>query len=186
MCFEKAFHLILMHFYFLFLMLWGVFSKISFFFSKKDVFPDFRLIQSVFRSIEILFKKFNEPLPGSIDRTCFLIDRTSCFKFFKNNALTDSNTFSKKFSNFSISLRLGKAAQRFFCHFLPKFLQGFSPSRLVRPFYPSFCSSFHVFMHFRGIFGPFQSWDFCWFNAIFLKLIIGFCWYIDIFIIVVG
>ena len=60
-------------------------------------------------------------------------------------------------------------------------MQGFSPSRPVRPFYPSFCSYFHVFMHyfmhFREIFGPFQSWDFCWFNVIFLKLIIGFCWY---------
>ena len=27
-------------------------------------------------------------------------------------------------------------------------MQGFSPSRPVRPFYPSFCSYFHVFMHF--------------------------------------
>ena len=37
--------------------------------------------------------------------------------------------------------------------------QGFSPSRLAGPFYPSFCSYFLVFMHFfmhlKGIFGPF-------------------------------
>ena len=106
------------------------------------------MIQSVFRSIEILFKKFNEPLPGSIDRTCFSINRTSWIQFFKNSVLTYSNYFFKTFSNFSLSLRLGKVAQRFFCRFLPKFLQGFSPSRPVRPSYPSFCSYFHVFMHF--------------------------------------
>ena len=87
-------------------------------------------------------------MPSSIDRTCFLINRISCFRFFKNSILTYSNYFFKSFSNFSLSLQLGKAAQRFFCHFLPKFLQGFSPSRTVRPFYPSFCSYFLVFMHF--------------------------------------
>ena len=53
-------------------------------------FPEFRLIQSNFQSIEILFKKFSEPLPGSIDRTYFSINRTSCFKFFKTSALIDS------------------------------------------------------------------------------------------------
>ena len=61
-------------------------------------------------------------------------------------------------------------------------MQGFSPTRPVRPLYPSFCSYFHDFMHFKGIFEPFQIWDFCWFNAFILKLIIGFCWYTDIYI----
>ena len=73
-------------------------------FFKKVVFPEFQLIQSDFQSIKILFKKFSEPLPGSIDRTYFLINRTSCFKFFKNSVLTDSNTFSKLFFKlFSLS-----------------------------------------------------------------------------------
>ena len=53
-------------------------------------------------------------------------------------------------------------------------MQGFSPTRPIRLLYPSFCSYFHDFMHFNGIFGLFQTWDFCWFNVIFLKLIIGF------------
>ena len=97
------------------------------YFSKKLFFLEFWLIQSNFQSIEILFKKFSEPLPGSIDRTCFSINQRSCFKFFLKSILTDSNTFSKTFSNFSLSLRLGKAAQKIFCHFLPNFCMVFLP-----------------------------------------------------------
>ena len=77
-----------------------------------------------------------------------------------------------------------------FCRFSLKFLQGFSLIRPVRPLYPSFCFYFHDFMHklmhFKGIFGTFQNWDFCWINPFFLKLIIRFCFYIDIFMIYVG
>ena len=80
-----------------------VFKK-SGYFSKKMFFPDFRLIQSDFRSIEILLKNFSEPLSGSIDRTCFSINRTSWIRFFflkkKNSDLTCSSTFS----NFPLSL----------------------------------------------------------------------------------
>ena len=65
-------------FYFLYSMLWGVFSKIRLFFLKRCFFPDFRLIQSVFRSIEISFKILGEPLSVSIDRNCFSINR-NCF-----------------------------------------------------------------------------------------------------------
>ena len=126
MCFGRAFHLILMHLYILYSMLWGKFSKIRLFLQKAG-FLEFRLIQSDFRSIEILFKKFSEPLPGSIDQTCFLTNRTSCFKFLKNSALTNWNTFSKPFSNFSLSLQLGKAAQSFFYHFLSQFFKVFLP-----------------------------------------------------------
>ena len=57
------------------------FQKSGYFF-KKAFFLEFRSIQSDFRSIVILFKKFSEPLSGSIDRTCFSINRTSWFKFF--------------------------------------------------------------------------------------------------------
>ena len=109
-----------------------VFKK-SGYFSKKMFFPDFRLIQSDFRSIEILLKNFSEPLSGSIDRTCFLINRTSWIRFFfflkkKNSDLTCSSTFSKLFQTFlslSLSLRLGKAPLRIFCCFQPNFFWKF-------------------------------------------------------------
>ena len=125
MCFGRAFHLILMHFYFLFSMLWGKFSKIRLFL-KKAVFPEFRLIQSVFQSIEILFKKFSEPLLGSIDRTCFLINRRSWIQFLKNSVLTDSTYFFKTFSTFLSLLNLARLHIRFFVVFDLIFARFFS------------------------------------------------------------
>ena len=111
--------------------------------------------------------------------------------FFKNSILIGSNTFQKPFQTFlSLSLRLGKAPLKIFCRFQPNFLQGFSLTRPVRPLYPSFCFYFHDFMHklmhFKGIFETFQNWDFFLINPLFLKLIIGFCFYIDIFMIYVA
>ena len=103
----------------------------------------------VYRSEEILFKKFSEPLPGSIDRTCFSINRTSCFKFFKNSALTDSNTFSKPFSNFYLSLRLGRLHRRFFVVFNLLFARFFS-HKAGKTFIPVLLflfSWFHALFH---------------------------------------
>ena len=66
-----------------------IFNALRYVFKKNQViflnicfFLDFRLIQSDFRSIEILLKNFSEPLFGSIDRTYFSINRTSWIKFF--------------------------------------------------------------------------------------------------------
>ena len=78
----------------------GYFSKKMFFFFF------FWLIQSDFRSIEILLKNLSEPLFGSIDRTCFSINRISWIKFFLKQCLTHSKHFFKSFSNFPLSLSL--------------------------------------------------------------------------------
>ena len=138
-----------------------VFKK-SGYFSKKLVFPEFRLIQSDFRSIKILLKNFSKPLPGSIDRTCFSINWTSWIKFFffKNSVWLIQNTFSNLFQTFlSLSLTWQGSIEDFLS-FSTKFLQGFSLTRPVRPLYPFFCFYFHDFMHkpmhFSGIFGTSQ------------------------------
>ena len=128
MCFGKTFHLILMHFDFLYSMLWGMFSKNQVIFLKRCFFPDFRLIQSDFRSIEILLKNFSEPLSSSINRTCFSINQTSWIRFFKKTQiwlvhLLFQNFF--KLSSLSLSLRLGKAPLRIFCCFQPNFFWKF-------------------------------------------------------------
>ena len=77
-----------------------------------------------------------------------------------------------------------------FLSFSTKFFTRFFSPKVVRPLYPSFCFYFHDFMHklmhFNGIFGTFHIWDFCWINHLFLKLIIGFCSYIVIFMIYIG
>ena len=159
---------------------------------KNSFFLQFRSIESIFQSIEIAFKNFSEPLPGSVDRTCVSINWTSWIRFFFFLKLRFDLFiyFFKTFSNFPLSLRIGKAPLRIFCRFQPNFLQGFSLLRPVRPLHPSFCFYFHDFMHklmhFNGIFGAFHIWDFCWINPLCLKLIIGICSYIVIFMIYVG
>ena len=127
MCIGRAFHLILMHFYILYSMLWGKLSKNQVFFSKKLFFPKFRLIQSNFRSIEILFKKLNEPLPGLIDRTCFSINRTSCFRFFKRVLWLIQTPFQKFFLNFSSLSDLARQHYDFFVIFFLNFCKVFLP-----------------------------------------------------------
>ena len=155
MYFGRAFHLILMHIYILYSMLWGKLSKIRLIFLKSCFFPEFRLIQSDFRSIEILFKKFSEPLLVQLIEPIFRSIEHNVSGFFKNSSLTDSNIFFKSFLKLFSFSPTWQANTKIFCRFLPKFLQGFPPSRPIRPFYPSFCSYFHVFMHLKGIFGPF-------------------------------
>ena len=108
----------------------------------------------------------------------FSINRRSYFRFFFKQFFDCFKTsFSKVFQLF-FSLRLGKVALQIFCRFPPKLLQGFPPSKPVRPFYPSFWFYFHsfmhIFMHLKGIFGPPWIWDFCWFKAYFLNWSLGF------------
>ena len=101
-------------------MLWGVFSKTRSFFLKCCFFffKDFRLIQSVFQSIEIAFKIFCEPLSILINQNWFSINRNSWIRFLKNQIWLVQNTFSKTFQTFfslSDSARLHK---EFFVVFL--------------------------------------------------------------------
>ena len=101
--------------------------------------------------------------------------------FFKQFFDCFKTSFSKVLFKLFFSLRLGKAALQIFCRFLPNFLQGFPPSRPVWLSYPFFLFYFHNFMHFfmhlGDIFGTFDFWDFWWFKACFLKLIIGILLY---------
>ena len=113
-------------------------------FPKKMFFPDFRLIQTVFRSIEISFKIFDEPLSVSIDQNCFSINRISWIRFLKNRSWLFQNHFFKSFLSFSLSHRFGLSSTSDFCRFLSFFLQGFSLQIPVRPFYPSFYFYFHI------------------------------------------
>ena len=81
--------------YSLYSMLWWVFSKTRLFFSKILFFPEFWLIQSVFRSIKITFKIFCELLSISINRNWFSINRKSWISFFKSQIWLIQITFSK-------------------------------------------------------------------------------------------
>ena len=80
-----------------------------------------------------------------INQKWFSINQKSYREFFKTfvfHVLSHFQTFSKRFSLSSI----GRRSKSNFCCFPPKVLQGFSPLRPIRPFYPSFCIYF-CFMH---------------------------------------
>ena len=153
MCFGRAFHLILMHFCCYIQCFEVRFQKIRFFLSKAVFFQNFDWSNLIFdqskscfkNSVSLCLVRLIEPVFRSIEH------RVSAFL---KRVLWLIQTFFKLF----FSLRLGKAALQIFCRFLPQFLQGFPPSKPVRPFYPSFWFYFHVFMHIlmhlKGIFGP--------------------------------
>ena len=147
MSFGIAFHLILMHFYFLYSMLWGVFSKIRLFF-QKNIFPDFRLIQTIFRSIEISFKNLGELLSISIDWNCFSINRILWIRFFKNGSWLFQKHFFKSFLSFLSLSDSDLASPQFFVVFDLFFLARFLSPHTGKTLLPFFLFVFSHFTHF--------------------------------------
>ena len=118
-------------------------------FSKKMFFPDFRLIQTVFRSIKISFKILGEPLSISIDRNCFSINRISWIRFFKNWFWLFQNHFFKSFSKlFSLSPIRTWLHLRFLSFFIILFAR-FLFSNTGKTLLPFFLLLFSHFMHFN-------------------------------------
>ena len=164
--------------FFLDSMLWRKISKNQVFSLKKCFFQNFDWSNLIFDQSKYYFKnsmslclvRLIEPVFRSIEHCIsgFLKQFFDCFKI----------SFSKSFSTFLLS-PTWQGSTTNFLSFSSSIFARFSSLKPVRQFYPSFCFYFHVFMHFfmhlKGIFGPFESWDFCWFKAVFLKLIIGFC-----------
>ena len=139
-------------------MIWGVSAQNCFVFSKICFFPKFWSIEPIFRSIEITIKNFGQSLSISID-AWLILDQSKHFRsiepnfwlienhiesFLKHLILTCSNIFSKSFQTLSLSIRSVKGRIKIFCRFPSFFLQGSSPLRPVRHFYPSFCIYLHV------------------------------------------
>ena len=126
-------------------------------------------------------------MPCSIDQTCFSINRISCFKFFKNSALTNSNTFSKPFSNFSLSLSdLARLHRRFFVVFDLIFARFFS-HKAGKTFIPLLLFLFlwfHALFHaFKGHFRTFLNLRFlliqCYFSEIDHWVLLIYCYIHD-------
>ena len=80
------------------------FFKNRFIFSKNYVFPKFRVIEPVFRSIEIVLKNNGESFSVSINRNWFSINRKSWVRYLKNQIWLVQITFPKLFRTpFSLS-----------------------------------------------------------------------------------
>ena len=104
--------------------------KIALFF-KKLVFPGFQSIESVSRPIEIAIKIYAW-------LCVFRSIEHRVSGFFKTVLWLIQTLFQKLFSNFSLSLQLGKAAQSFFYHFLSQFFKVFLPQGWQDHFIPPF------------------------------------------------
>ena len=134
MCFWNAFHLILMHVFYI-IQCFKEFLRKNAVFFKKFIFLEFWPIEPVFRSIEIAIKIFGQPLFVLIDAR-LILDQSKHFRsiepnfwsiknciksFFKNLILTWSTYFSKSFQTHSLSIRSVKAQIKFFVIFLQFF-----------------------------------------------------------------
>ena len=146
------------------------------------------MIQSDFRSIEILFKKFSEPLPGSIDWTCFLINRTSYFRFFKTVLWLFQTSFSKVFQLFlSLSLsdlaRLHSNFLLFYSSIFARF-SSLKASKTILSLLFVLFSCFHAFFHaFRGYFRTSLFLGFLMIQGLFSEIdhwvLMGYCYIHD-------
>ena len=104
----------------------------------------------------------------------FSINRTSCFRFFTNSFLTDSNIFFKSFFQTFLSLRLGKAAQSLILSFSTSIFARFfslKAGKTILSLLLFLFSCFHAFFHaFKGYFQTFLILGFLWFKAIFFEI----------------
>ena len=129
------------------------FDRSILFFDQSKIFNYVRESLCLFRSIETVFRSIET--------------RKTCF--FKRSECLFQKVLFQKFSTFSLS-DLAKAPPKIFCRFLPRFLQGFCPSRPVSLFCPSLCILFHDFMHCIGYFqhfshvGVFDDSNLFWWN----------------------
>ena len=125
----KSFHLIFMHFFIILQCFEERLHQILLIF-KNSFFLQFWLIESVFRSIEIAFKNFSEPLPGLIDRTCFSINWTLWIKFFFfkiTHIWLVHILFQNFFKLFSLSLTWQGSTEDFLSFSTKFFARFFSP-----------------------------------------------------------
>ena len=163
-------------------------------FFKKLIFPEFRLIELVFRLIRIAIKICYESLSVSIGAR-LVLDQTKHSWPIKSNFRSVENRiesflknwvshvfihFFKNFQTLSLSIRSVKGSKHDFCQFPPNFLQGFPSTRPVRLFCPFFFIYF-MFSCIKSCFlGKFSNLlDFGIFvdsSHISWNWSMGFCW----------
>ena len=125
------------------------FFKNRFIFSKNYVFPEFRLIKPVFRSIEIVLKNNGESLSISINRNWFSINQKSWVRFLKNHIWLVQNFFKLLFLS---PIRTSTILN--FLSFSTKFFARFSSPKAGMSI---ILFLFHLFLGLHALKGYFQS-----------------------------
>ena len=173
----------------LYSMLWDKFSKNLVFFLSKSYFSRISIDPIYFSINRNLALKFMWASAWFNWSNLFFDQSKIVFQvFYKQFFDCFKNIFFKSFSTFLLSLTW-QGSTSHFLSFSSSIFARFSSlkaSKTILSLLLFLFSCFHAYFHaFKGIFGPLYFWDFWWFNACFLKLIIGFCWDIVIFMIVV-
>ena len=143
-------------FYFLYSMLWGMFSKIIFFFSKMMFFQIFDWSNLFFNQSKFFFKFFVSFCLFQSIETDFRSIENHKWAFLKVRSWLFQNIFFKLLQTFlslslSLSLRLGKATQHFFVIFLSNVCKVF----LSLSWYVHYTLSFSLIFYFTCIFSCF-------------------------------
>ena len=168
MCFEKAFHVILMHFYLLYLMFWGVFSKTRLFFSKILSFQNFDWSNLFFDQSKLHLKFYVSFCLFWLIKTVFrsIEYRESGFKK-KTNLDLFKLTFSKVSNLFSLSLSPIQTwlHLKFFSFFIILFARFLSPNT-GKTLLPFFLLLFSHFMHLCILIWGFRTYTYLRFSMI--------------------
>ena len=188
MCFERAFHLILIHFYILYSMLWGKFSKIKLFSLKSCFFQNFDWSNLIFDQSKSCLKNLVSLCLVRLIELVFqsIEDRES--SFLKTVFWLIQPTFSKFFQLFlSLSLSdLARLQRRFFVVFDLIFARFFShkAGKTFIPLILFLFSCFHaLFLAFKGYFQTFLNLGFlliqCYFSEIDHWVLLVYCYIHD-------
>ena len=128
-------------------------SEVSFqkssYFSKKLFFHNFDWSNLIFDQSKSCLKNSVSLYLVQLIEPVFRLIKHRVSSFLKNSALIDSNTFSKPFSNFYLSFRLGRLHRRFFVVFNLLFARFFS-HKAGKTFIPVLLflfSWFHALFH---------------------------------------
>ena len=149
MCFGRAFHLILMHFYILYSMLWGKLSKIRLFFSKKLFFQNFDWSNLIFdQSKSCLKNSMNLCLVQLIKPVYWSIEHRVS-SFLKTVLWLIQTIFQNFFQTFLSLSDLARLHRRFFVVFYLIFARFFShkAGKTFIPLLLFLFSWFHALFH---------------------------------------
>ena len=100
----------------------------------------------------------------------FSINRTSCFRFFTNSFLTDSNIFFKSFFQTFLSLRLGKAAQSLILSFSTSIFARFFSLKAGKTILSLLLFLFSCFHAFKGYFRTYLNLGFLLIQGYFSEI----------------
>ena len=149
MCLGRVFHLVLMHFYILYSMLWGKFSKIKLFSLKSCFFQNFDWSNLIFDQSKSCFKNSVSLCLVRLIKPVFQLIEHHESSFLKIVFWLIQTTFSNPFQTFLSLSDLARQHRRFFVVFYLIFARFFSlkASKTILSLLLFLFSCFHALFH---------------------------------------